>query len=587
MILRELIARIGFKVDDTQLKGVMRGIDSLNSKLNLIGGYVLAQRMLGITKGFAEWSQQMQVTAENLGLTTSSIQRMQLSASRMGVEAGTVTSALSSMTKMIYAAKMGSDAAWLTFARLGIKPEQVMGWKNSEEALYDMGDALKNIKDPIERAALASAALGGAGEQMITFFKQGGKGMREAGAAMNGLIISPAAIKSLAQLNQSFLLASNFARKFWADISLFLAPMVERAIQMTVQWYQANRTLIMVNIKNWLLSFAYALGFVVGILQVLVGWFRRLSDAHKLDREHWLVNATKILAYGVALLVVIGAIGKLIFWGEKLWKLFGLLKTALMWVLGVAIPWLLTGLSGIALKLAVLTSTSFPALSAALLRFGAAIEGLTAGAVAGFLGAFALMVLGIESFYRAMQGKEGILVGWLNSLWRAAEQIPVIGKLFQGLRAIEDMAIEKFAESDLGQWLNDSLDALSDWISSGRVFSDIIQSIWGTIFGSSDEGRAPNPEQPTMPSVSSTFRAAQSGIQNVEKMSAASPGGGQTATVVSANDGGGSTTQTNYFTINMQPGVDQKTALKTVQKAVNDALNLRNARIDTTSPVTH
>ena len=417
MILRELFTKIGFKVDDSALKGVQSGIDGINSKINLLVGFEIAKKLVHMSQSFAEWGQQLRISAESIGITTGALQAFQFMGEKAGVSAATMSGTLANMTKMLAGMqKFGDNGQWLTFARLQISPEKVMSWKTGADMMYDVADALENVKDVGEKMYLASQL--GLDPSMISLMSKGSKTLRgefEA-AGKAGISASEGQRRGLERLNEVMVRGRYFVDKFWMDIASNLAPALSTVVEKVIAWYSANRELVQANIYNFMLTVARAIGFVIGSIQALVSWYEYLFKAKKEEKKHWLENAAKMMFFVWAAIKLISVIATVAGWFDKLYKVSLLLGKGLTGLVTGGWALLVKGIPALALRLAALTESAFPALSRMLLHFGASMEAVTVGSMAAFVGSVSFLGLALESLYQALTGKTGKLTGWLDEL---------------------------------------------------------------------------------------------------------------------------------------------------------------------------
>jgi hypothetical protein len=128
----------------------------------------------GLTNGLAEQGDEAAKTGRRVGLTAESYQELKYAADMAGVSGEKFASSMEKFTKSLGEAKAGTGA--LTTYLNKANPEflkQIKNAHDSEEAFAMIADKMNGIKDPAEKAALATAAFGRSGMGMINMAEGG------------------------------------------------------------------------------------------------------------------------------------------------------------------------------------------------------------------------------------------------------------------------------------------------------------------------------------------------------------------------------------------------------------------------------
>ncbi len=168
----------------------------------IIGGAGLAAAAMGaaVVKT-AELGDEAAKTSRRLGITAESLQELRFAADRQGVSASVLSSSFTALQKRVGELKAGTGSLFAFLKKTGDKAfiRQLSLAKNTEEAFEMITKKAATIKDPMEKAAFASAAFSRAGVDMLKFMEAGTDGiqkLREEAKKYGAVISNEAAAKS-------------------------------------------------------------------------------------------------------------------------------------------------------------------------------------------------------------------------------------------------------------------------------------------------------------------------------------------------------------------------------------------------------
>ena len=266
MIISELLAHIGFEIEEAPLEKLEKGLDAIKERLNLIIGFEAVTKLYELSERFAHWGEELHLTAENLGMTTESLQGLNYAAEKSGVSQEMLSTSLARLARQLYAAKTGSKEAQEQFAKAGISGEQITRFKTTEDALYGVSAALASVEDPIKRMAIAQQMLGRGGTRLIAFLGKGPAAIREEAAELKkpGLQLSGPQIGALVQVEHAFVKLHAVMHAIGAQIASFVAPTFTYLIDKFTELYGANKNVIGSGIHVWLTVLSNMLAYAGG-----------------------------------------------------------------------------------------------------------------------------------------------------------------------------------------------------------------------------------------------------------------------------------------------------------------------------------
>ena len=445
MTVRELTAKLGFEVDNSQLKKFETSLASAKSNLKSLGVTVTAAAgaLFGIVKTTANHGEEASKLAERLGVTTEAYQKMSFAAHMADIGTEEFNQSMSILTRTMGATRQGSKEAAGAFAGVGGKVAGlVRNGASADEVLLSISDRFKQIKDPAKKAALAQQLFGRAGQRMIPFLNKGSEEMRKAFemAEEYGLVLDGDVIDASNRFNDGLkeLVAQGVGLKNIIGSGLLktLAPLIEELNQ----WVSTNKKLIAQNLTEVIQGLSdvvqVAFGTLKKIVTVVVALVKPIGG---------LGTAVKLLVGGFAAFKALQLVSDL-----------GSMATAIS---GTITGWQALGKAGMLANLKMLAGP---------LLIGAALVGLFL-LFEDLLG----MIQGRDSFF-------GFIDRWFH------ETFPEAAAGFQkGMFAIFD-AVSWVGEKigAVFTWILDKFMALTDFfMGKSDIFNGMLSALGGIMGG--------------------------------------------------------------------------------------------------------
>lgn len=201
------------------IRGAASGINqTLGLATKAAGAFGIAfgaQQIVSFVKNTIDAAGSLGELAQQIGVTTDTLQVLRFAGSQFGVEAGEMDQAIARLTASIGDANAGNKAMLESFNELGVVTVDVAGKSRSTDAvLRDVAEALSKEADASKRARLEKDLLGRAGQRLDPILSQGAEGLSEVEAAARklGVVLSAETIKkmddasdTIAAANQVFL----------------------------------------------------------------------------------------------------------------------------------------------------------------------------------------------------------------------------------------------------------------------------------------------------------------------------------------------------------------------------------------------
>lgn len=285
MTVREFLTKWNFKVDHSALDKMEGQLEAIKHRLDFLAAAEVAKGLYELVERFSGMAEQLHLASESAGLTVEQMQKLSFAASQAGVSSEAMQTSMFRLSRALYSARNGGEDSQKAFSRLGISPDQVRTFRTSEDAMMAISDRMKNIKDPVEKSALAMQLMGRGSRDMVGFLSQGSAAIRGQGteAEKLGAIMSGKQIEALVELEHTF-------QKLWAvlkaiagTIAANVAPVFEFLINDFIKFFQANRSILELNVTTWLGEVAYGFGFLWGLVKTGIQLMINLAKVFHLE----------------------------------------------------------------------------------------------------------------------------------------------------------------------------------------------------------------------------------------------------------------------------------------------------------------
>lgn len=315
MIIRELMTKLGFSADTEPLAKVEQALAGIKNRLEFLAGAEIAKKLFEVSESFSEWGRNLAISADTIGITTDELQKLQFAAEKNGVSAEEMGHSMAHLARHLYEAQQGSKEATATFAKAGFTTEQIQGFKTTEDALLALSGKLSAMPNHIQRVAVAQELLGRGGFKLAHMLGQGPGVLKAEGEELRklGLILSGPQIAALENTASAFQRLHSLLHAFGAQIASMIGPVFASMIDDMIRFYNANRALIDVNIHDWMLGLAKALGFLegtlIGLVHILIAVAERFHmESHILKFGAHLVGLVSGAWLAIKALQILGGV---------------------------------------------------------------------------------------------------------------------------------------------------------------------------------------------------------------------------------------------------------------------------------------
>lgn len=234
-------------------------------------GTAILAPLIGATAKFLENGDALSKLSDRTGVSVESLSELSYAATQSGASMDDLQNGFSGMAKMMLKGDEESKKTVATLERMGVSMAS-LDKMSPEQRFTRLADAIANVQDPTEQAALAARMFGGAGQQLLPMLRSGADGMdalrqraKDLGLVMSGE--DAAAATTLGDLWGDLLkVAGRLGDIVGGALAPVLIPLADWFVNVAAsvgKWVDANRPLIV--------TIAKMAAVVVGIGGVLTG----------------------------------------------------------------------------------------------------------------------------------------------------------------------------------------------------------------------------------------------------------------------------------------------------------------------------
>ncbi len=293
-LLNKGIGRLGNNAGFRQMgRGVgqlRRSFGGLNQRIKTVGASLVALGSIGtvavgwkMTTDFAAQADELSKFTRQIGMTAEAYQEWQYVADRQGVSNEEFKKGVTGFSKRLGELRLETGSLYTVLDKSNpALMKQLQTTTSTEEALSLYMAALEQMKDPADKAALASAAFGGKLAKFTRIAEAGEDGIKalRLEAKSFGLISSESALQSEGFIDSltNWKMAVGGLRN---EIGANLLPTIKPYLDQMTNWVKLNRELIgqrvgeyIKNIAKWLESIKWQeIGQGIKSFTQGIGWF--------------------------------------------------------------------------------------------------------------------------------------------------------------------------------------------------------------------------------------------------------------------------------------------------------------------------
>jgi hypothetical protein len=286
MIVRELLARLGFAVDEkshARAEDAIAGLkESALHLVEILASVEAVKHVYELVNSVAELGEQLQHTSIMLGVSTQALQELGFAAGQAGVDQGALQFGLRILSRTAYEASTGSAEAAKSFSQIGVKVTDASGKiKPVQKLLEEVSGKFAAMTDATKRTALAQKLFGRSGAELIPLLIKGGaeiEAERKEAEALGGIMDKDLIEKSekYVQTQKKMTFAIQGVKNM---IARELLPIFTKTTQAIVDWIKKNREWLSLKIHEWIDKAIRLMHGLYDVVSGAIGIFERFVDA--------------------------------------------------------------------------------------------------------------------------------------------------------------------------------------------------------------------------------------------------------------------------------------------------------------------
>lgn len=263
---RKLIG--GTQTDLAKLGGQMK---KAGAAMTMVGGAIVGS-LMAATAATAQYGDELAKASAKTGVATESLGRLRWAAEQSNVSFGTLEAALFRMQRGAAEAAAGTGTAKQAFDALGISVTDATGkTKDAEQLMIEVAQALSQVDDAGQRAALTFLIFGRQGMELLPLLMSGEEGIRKLGeeAEKMGLAMSGEAAAASEAFNDQLNELKTALGGLWRVIGTNLIPIITDL----AEWLTdvANRMSAWAERNPWLSSTLTKIALAIGGILAVAG----------------------------------------------------------------------------------------------------------------------------------------------------------------------------------------------------------------------------------------------------------------------------------------------------------------------------
>ena len=289
MIVRELITKLGFNLDEKPLQQAERGIQSLKSHalgltaaFTAMGGILGSAGLFALVKSAASAGNALVKTSQRVGIGIEALQKFQYAAALADISNDEFTLGLQLFSKKVVEAADGSKEAAGSFVQLGVQLKDNHGKiKTTDLLLLELSDKFKKMPDGVRKTALAIDLFGRSGARMIPFLNEGSLEIKNLGKELEdfGLVMGQDTAKAGEKFNDSLIKIKVILTGIKNIVGAKLLPLFLQLTQRFIEWLKVNREIVKQRLTDTINALVTALKTLIDVGKIVFGVLEKVSNA--------------------------------------------------------------------------------------------------------------------------------------------------------------------------------------------------------------------------------------------------------------------------------------------------------------------
>ena len=254
---------------------------SLRSAAGVMFAGMAVKKVWDMASGIAEVGDEAAKTSRMIGITAESLQALRFAADRQGVSSEMLTKGLVLLNRNIGDVQLGQGTLTTVLKRSNpALLEQLKNVSSNEEAFALMSKAVSEAPNQLQKTALAQAAFGRSGTELLKFLEAGPDGIKALTdeAHRLGIVMSEEMTKKSEKFVDVQTNMQAALKGMQMTIGVGLMPKIQAISERITEWSVANRDLVKIKAAEWIEKISKVARFlkdnistIILVLKIYVG----------------------------------------------------------------------------------------------------------------------------------------------------------------------------------------------------------------------------------------------------------------------------------------------------------------------------
>jgi len=280
--VRELIAKVGFSVDQASAKRADGAMSKIKTAAKAAVGVFLTAKAAGAVKGIVDDVRQLgdhlDKVSQRLGVSAQNLQKLEHAAELSGVSTSQLATGMQQLQRQAYNAARGSKESEDAFRALGVAVKDSSGnLKDPTVLMSEVAGGLNRVQSESERTALAMTVFGRAGATLKPLLKAGAEGINAMGEEVEalGATMSEDLIQQSVDLTDNLTRIQRVIQGVKNVIASKLMPPLNAMLEAFTAWWKVNGEIIRLRIGQAVEYISGAFSAFWDVFRVVLdGWWQ-------------------------------------------------------------------------------------------------------------------------------------------------------------------------------------------------------------------------------------------------------------------------------------------------------------------------
>ncbi len=310
-VIRELIAKIGFKVDsgnldkfDKSVTGLKNNLSDLQNKTKLLSAFFTAT-VAGLTALNVSTAKSIVTTAKlssQIGVSANELKLLESAAQEAGFKTNELTDSMLRFSYILGQARISRLGINNEFLSLGINIQDSANKTKDIITLYrEAAIALNKMNDPARKAAISYRLFGSSNIEITKFISQSNDALLKQIDSIRALsfAIDDNAIATSKRFIKAWVDTKTILTNIKNEIALQTMPAMEGLLNTFKDWFIINKDFIKQGIGNVIKTIGYAFKFLYNAVSILIPPIKKA-----IELIGGMENAINVLGYALGIILI-------------------------------------------------------------------------------------------------------------------------------------------------------------------------------------------------------------------------------------------------------------------------------------------